>query len=180
MCWTNQGVQVGNCLCCFTRFCPLWGNSIQYDKNISASHPSEVSVFETASISRIAGRQGIRTRSADFAASNAVLSECGAVSRMRIWQPASFTRFISFDNRLACAESTTGASIVLLSDHFAAEACGSRSMIVVLFSLAAATAKCNAMVVFPEPPFWLMTAIVFIYTHMNTYNSTGVHNRTCT
>ena len=39
-------------------------------------------LVETASISRIAGQQGIKIKSEAFAASRAVLSEWGAVSRI--------------------------------------------------------------------------------------------------
>ena len=119
-----------------------------------------------ASISRMAGRQGIRIRTETLAASNAALSECGAVSRNRISPPVSSTRCISWCKRLACAERTTGNSVSRRSDHFVAEACGSRSITAVLrCSEMEATAKCKARGSFPEPPFWLMTETVFIMLH---------------
>src|SRR6266849_1421060 len=57
-------------------------------------------------------------------------------------------------------DTTAGFSARLKSRQAVAEACGSRSTTAA--PSAAATARCRANVVFPVPPFWLMTAIVFI------------------
>ena len=99
-----------------------------------------------------------------------VLSECGAVSRTRTWQPASRARRISCCSRLAWAEMTTGSSASRRSAQLAAEACGSRSMIAVLRPLLAkATARCRATVVLPAPPFWLMSATVCMAVALGWY-----------
>ena len=61
------------------------------------------------------------------------------------------------------AERTPGRSALRRSDPLEAEAWGLRSITAVLRPVAAeATARCKVRVVFPEPPFWLTMAMLFM------------------
>ena len=96
-----------------------------------------------ASRSTRAGLQGINTISAAVAASRAAVSVCGAVSMMARVAPVSFALFMVSAN-LDTGVVTTKRRISLHDDflHFAADACGSRSIkITVCPDLSASTAR---------------------------------------
>ena len=117
---------------------------------------------------RIAGRQGMTTRPAQRAAASAALSECGAVSIIASFAPDLATVSSTWarpgglrrcDRRRIRRSNLAPyrcAALGIEVNHGCDFPVPPRS---------AATARCSASVVFPDPPFCEMTATVFISSH---------------
>jgi hypothetical protein len=87
----------------------------------------------------------------------------GAVSIIDRDAPASLAVSRALAIRLGCRDVTLGVSLSRVSAHVAEEACGSTSRTATLWPRrSAATARCSAIVDFPEPPLPDRIATVFI------------------
>ena len=112
-------------------------------------------------------RQGMRTRSAAWAAARATSVECGAVSIMASLAPASRAAVSRVGSWAACPEMTAGVSEMRRLAHAEAEPCGSRSTSAVTSpscSLATAKLLCGNIgaFVFVADGFDFLTSVLFL------------------